>query len=136
MTILCIFETLHLICRTRHAGLYRLQEKATGRYWLAKIVETGRPERRLSSAQGYRTEERRESLPPRATSVLEANSLADRRLSVGLSGSRTSLTDGVEWRRERTEAELRLFTRLEHEGLAKFHEAYRDAKRTIMVMEE
>lgn len=127
---------MHLVHRTRHAGLYRLQEKATGRYWLAKIVETGRPERRLSSAQGYRAEERRESLPPRSTSVLETTSLADRHSSVGLSSSRTSLTDGVEWRRERTEEELRLFARLEHEGLAKFHEAYRDSKRTIMVIEE
>ncbi|GAA48023.1 muscle M-line assembly protein unc-89 [Clonorchis sinensis] len=133
------YTVMEELARTKHAGLYRLVEKSTGRSYLAKIVDTSRgsTERLHASAFGHRSEQaRRESLPPRPVSAMDTGRLMDRRVTSQLSLSRTSLTDSDEWRRQRTEQELKLLTKIQHGALAKFHEAYQDARRTVAIMED
>ncbi|CAH8490520.1 unnamed protein product [Dicrocoelium dendriticum] len=121
------------LARTKYAGLYRVFEKSTGRHWLGKVVDTdvGSTERIYSSAlvDGLDGMHKR-SYSSQSVKLPDINGYDERRTSV------TSLIESAQWRRERTEQELKLLSRIQHEGMAKFHEAYQDARRTIALVED
>ncbi|KAF8564968.1 hypothetical protein P879_07292, partial [Paragonimus westermani] len=134
------YSIISELARTKHAGLYRVLEKSTGTQWLGKVVDTvsGQAIRSSASAMDYRYEgERTDGLLPRSLSAMDGEILTARRPSSRLSEiSQASLTGSADLRRKRAEQELKLLSRIQHEGLAKFHEAYQDARRTISIVED
>lgn len=107
---------------------------------MSKVVDTDleHAHRSSISALDYRhSEEHINGYVPRSTSAIDTDILLPQRPLSRLSAiSQTSLAGSADLRRERAEQELKLLSRIHHEGLAKFHEAYQDARRTISIVEE